>query len=71
MSSIVKLKKNENIKENLHLNKTQLLEKYTQNKMQINCIKQVLIEHSDVPEKLVDWLIQSVEENTIIENKYM
>lgn len=33
--------------------------------------KKVLIEHGDVPEKLLDWLISSVKENTIIEYKMM
>ena len=32
--------------------------------MQINTIKDVLINHSDVPEKLVNWLIDAVEKNT-------
>lgn len=39
-------------------------EEYMQNEMQINTIKDVLINHSDVPEKLVNWLIDAVEKNT-------
>lgn len=44
-------------------------EKYKQNQMQIDCIKKTLIEHADVPEKLINWLIDSVKENTILELK--
>lgn len=44
---------------------------YKHNEEQIKCIKKVLIEHGDVPEKLLDWLISSVKENTIIEYKMM
>ena len=33
----------------------------------INCIKKVLIEHSDVPETLLNWLIKSVQENVSLE----
>lgn len=45
------------------------LEEYKQNQMQIDCIKKTLVKHSDVPEKLIDWLIESVRENTILEFK--
>ena len=47
-------------------------EEYIQNKMQIDTIKDVLINHSDVPEKLVNWLIDAVEKNNtlILEAKY-
>ena len=41
-------------------------DEYIQNKMQIDCIKDVLVNHSDVPEKLVDWLIDAVEKNTTL-----
>ena len=44
-------------------------EDYKQNQMQIDCIKKVLIEHADVPETLINWLIDSVKENTILEFK--
>lgn len=44
-------------------------EDYKQNQMQIDCIKKVLIEHADIPETLIDWLINSVKENTILEFK--
>lgn len=39
-------------------------EEYKNNELQINTIKDVLINHSDVPEKLVNWLITAVENNT-------
>lgn len=48
------------------LNKIKNSEQYKQNEMQINCIRNVLIEHSDVPAKLLDWLIESVEQNTML-----
>ena len=44
-------------------------DEYKQNQMQIDCIKKVLIEHADVPEVLLNCLIKSVRENTIIEFK--
>lgn len=44
---------------------------YQQNKMQINCITKVLVEHADVPQKLIDWLIQSVQDNVVIEYKLL
>ena len=44
-------------------------EDYKQNQMQIDCINKVLIEHADVPETLINWLIDSVKENTILEFK--
>jgi len=42
-------------------------EEYIQNQKQIDCITKVLIEHSDVPKQLVDWLIESVQENVALE----
>ncbi len=39
---------------------------YIQNKMQIDCIKDILINHADVPEKLLDWLIEATEKNAIL-----
>ena len=41
---------------------------YLQNQMQINCITNILVEHADVPKKLIDWLIKSVEENVTLEH---
>lgn len=46
------------------IKKIQNSEEYIQNKMQIDCIKNVLVSHADVPEKLVTWLIEAVERNT-------
>lgn len=53
-NNIIDLKKIEKIKNS---------EEYKQNQMQIDCIKKVLVEHGDVPEKLIDWLIDSVQRN--------
>lgn len=44
-------------------------EEYVQNQKQIECISKVLVEQADVPQELINWLIQSVKENTIIECK--
>ena len=35
--------------------------------MQIDCIKKVLVNNADVPEKLVSWLIEAVRSNTALE----
>lgn len=51
------------------IKKSSKSEDYKQNQMQIDCIKKVLIEHADVPETLINWLIDSVKENTILEFK--
>ncbi len=48
-------------------NELQASPEYLQNKMQIECITKVLVERADVPQKLVDWLIQSVRENLKLE----
>lgn len=40
---------------------------YIQNQEQINCISKILVEQADVPQKLVNWLIDSVKENTKLE----
>lgn len=42
-------------------------EEYIQNQKQIDCISKVLVEHADVPQKLIDWLIECVRNNTKIE----
>lgn len=42
-------------------------EEYLENQKQIDCISKVLIENADVPKKLIDWLIEAVKKNTIIE----
>lgn len=48
------------------LSKVKNSKEYIQNQMQIDSIKKILIEHADVPEKLLDWLIQSVEQNATL-----
>ena len=60
--------KSDDISSNL-LNKVKFSKEYIQNQMQIDCIKKVLIEHGDVPEKLIDWLVDSVKANTELELK--
>ncbi len=42
-------------------------EEYLNNAMKIDTISKVLIEHSDVPEELVNWLIEAVKDNTWLE----
>lgn len=42
-------------------------EQYLQNQLQINYISKILVEHADVPQKLVDWLIKAVKDNTKFE----
>lgn len=51
------------------LNKIRKSPEYQQNQMQIDCIKRVLIENADVPEILLNWLIDSVKSNTSLELK--
>lgn len=67
MSNFVVFDKN-NISEN-YFESLEEFQQYKQNQMQIDCISKVLIEHADVPKKLIDWLIQSVQENTTLECK--
>lgn len=40
---------------------------YLQNQMQIDCISRLLVEHADVPQQLINWLIEAVRDNTKIE----
>lgn len=54
---------------NVVLNKEISDEEYIENQKQIDCISKVLVEHADVPKKLIDWLIDAVKKNTIIECK--
>ena len=42
-------------------------EKYLQNQMQIDYISKLLVEHADVPQKLIDWLIDAVKYNATFE----
>lgn len=43
---------------------------YIQNEIQINSIRNLIAQQSGVSEKLLDWLIESVEENTAIEYEF-
>lgn len=54
--------------ENINSNNTNINnEQYLQNQLQINYISKILVEHADVPQKLVDWLIEAVKNNTKFE----
>ncbi len=52
-----------------NLKKLRQTQEYKQNQMQIDCITKILIEHADVPPQLIDWLIESVKQNTALEYK--
>lgn len=47
-----------------YINEVLNSEEYKNNELQINTIKDVLINHSDIPEQLISWLITAVENNT-------
>lgn len=47
----------------------QEIPEYIENKKQIDCITKVLVEHSDVPPKLINWLIEAVEKNATLKYK--
>lgn len=49
------------------IHKIQNIPEYKLNEMQIMCIKKILIEKADVPEKLISWLIDAVRNNTALE----
>lgn len=49
-----------------NLKKIQESPEYIENQKQIDCITKVLVEHSDVPPKLLDWLIEAVEKNATL-----
>lgn len=59
-----KIHNSESIFKNLEENS-----EYVENQKQIDCITKVLVEHSDVPQKLIDWLIEAVEENATLKYK--
>lgn len=50
-----------------NLNKVYNSPKYKENELKIKCIKKALIEHAYVPEELINSLIDSVEQNIILE----
>ena len=66
MQTTESLKEKRNLK---RLEKVRHSKEYIQNQYQIDCIKKVLIEHSDVPPTLLDWLTQSIQNNVILEFK--
>ncbi len=49
--------------------KSRQIKEYQKNKKQIDIITKTLVEHADVPQELIDSLIECVEENTILANK--
>jgi len=57
------------VAEMLETNEIEKSEEYIQNKKQIDCIKKVLIERANVPKKLIDWLIETVQENEKLKYK--
>lgn len=52
------------------LEKAHKSEEYKQNEMQILSIKKALVEHADVPEALLNMLIEATEKNTQLEYKF-
>lgn len=52
------------------LEKVHETKEYKQNEKQIQCIKKVLIERAEIPEKLIDWLVEAVEENVALEYEF-
>lgn len=44
-------------------------DKYQKNQIQIEMISKALVEHADVPQELIDELINSVQENVSMEYK--
>lgn len=51
------------------LNKLRNIDTYRKNEVQINVIKEILINHCDVSESILNTLISSVSENAKIECK--
>lgn len=54
---------------NKSVEKAHKTEEFTQNSMQIHIIKDILIKELDAPERLINWLIDSVSANKEIETK--
>ena len=69
MSKSIKLNTNTINLSKKSINKLKKNPEYVQNQKQIECITKVLIEHADVPPKLINWLIESVKENATLEYK--
>lgn len=68
--SVLKFYKNNNyIDENYFntLEKVRNFSEYKDNEKKIETISKVLIEHADVPEELIDTLIEAVQENVAME----
>lgn len=54
-------------KNDTHKNYLKSINKIEQNQKQIECITKVLVEHADVPQEIIDLLIDSVQENATLE----
>lgn len=52
------------------IKKIQTTDEYKQNNSQIYTLRKIIIENCYVPETLVDWLIESVAENTALEYEF-
>lgn len=49
--------------------KSRQIKEYQKNKKQIDIITKLLIEHADVPQEIIDSLIECVEQNSILAYK--
>lgn len=49
--------------------KSRQIKDYQKNKKQIDIITNILIEHADVPQEIIDLLIECVEQNSILAYK--
>lgn len=58
---------NENKNYSKYLKKIRETSEYKKNKLQIDCIKKVLIEHAEVPGEIIDLLIETIEKNISME----
>lgn len=70
MSFFNKIKKTYNNEVNLKaIEKVKQSQEYQKNQKQIEIISNVLVEHADVPQELINMLIHSVQENVSLECK--
>ena len=73
MCNFIKISGEKNLENKLNniyfksIKKIQTTDEYKQNNSQIYELRKIIIENCLVPEALVDWLIESVAENTALE----
>lgn len=73
MCNFIKISDEKNLENKLNniyfksIKKIQTTDEYKQNNSQIYALRKIIIENCWVPETLVDWLIESVAENTALE----